>query len=74
MTRGPIPILPIALGRILQSKQTIHSDFPTLVIRSRDTVRRNHFFMDLRAAARPTRVAKILGAATLIAIEDGSLC
>lgn len=92
MTRGPSPILPIAPGHILQSKQTIHSDFPTLLARSRDiiftigfaaagwtyqaveTARRNHFFMNLGSAARPTRVANILGSATFITIEDGSLC
>jgi hypothetical protein len=94
MTRGPNPILPIALGPILQSKQTIQSDFPTPLARSQDTiftiglaarfagwtyqavetVRCDHFFMDLGSAARPTSVANNLGSATLIANEDGSLC
>jgi hypothetical protein len=89
MTRGPSPVLPITPSHILQSKQTIHSDFPTLLARLRDTiglaaagwtyqavetVRRNRLFMNLGSAARPTRVANILGSATFITIEDGSLC
>jgi hypothetical protein len=38
MTRGPRPMLPITLGRILQPRQTICSAFSTLLTWSRDTI------------------------------------
>jgi hypothetical protein len=40
MTRGPSPIPQITLGHILHSKQTIHSTFSTLLVRSRDAILR----------------------------------